>query len=386
MKKMNKRLLFALMAMLCLSGAPAWADDTDVALRCALLLIKEEDYKKAFLPCKQSAEQGNALAQSNLGWMYENGEGVQLDKREAVKWYRKAAEQGYALAQFGLGWMYSNGEGVRLNYLEAAKWFRLAAEQGNARAQSYLGLMYYHGEGVIQNHKEAYIWFSLATGGDEDSKESRDVIAQDLSASEIRQARKEAERRLAKTDAKDNAAETSGVPELRQPAVNPAAVASENGWRSVVVIKTTEGQGSGVIIRPNLVATNFHVIDDSGDITIYKANNRRAQTDSAHYAKIHKRDKERDLCLLDVKGLWGIPANIRRADTLKVGENVYAIGAPKGLEYSMSAGIVSQLRGDGGEAPIIQTDAAISPGSSGGGLFDGEGKSCRHYHHKICGR
>ena len=54
MKKMNKRLLFALMAMLCLSGAPAWADDTDVALRCALLLIKEEDYKKAFLPCKQS--------------------------------------------------------------------------------------------------------------------------------------------------------------------------------------------------------------------------------------------------------------------------------------------------------------------------------------------
>ena len=39
----------------------------------------------------------------------------------------------------------------------------------------------------------------------------------------------------------------------------------------------------------------------------------------------------------------------------------------------MSAGIVSQLRGDGGEAPIIQTDAAISPGSSGGGLFDGEG-------------
>ena len=65
----------------------------------------------------------------------------------------------------------------------------------------------------------------------------------------------------------------------------------------------------------------------------------------------------------------GIPANIRRADTLKVGENVYAIGAPKGLEYSMSAGIVSQLRGDGGEAPIIQTDAAISPGSSGGGLL-----------------
>ena len=45
---MNKRLLFALMAMLCLSGAPAWADDTDVALRCALLLIKKRIIKKRF--------------------------------------------------------------------------------------------------------------------------------------------------------------------------------------------------------------------------------------------------------------------------------------------------------------------------------------------------
>ena len=479
MKKINKRLLFALMVVLCMLGAPAWADD--VGVLCAKH-IKDKDYKKAFVPCKQAVEQGDARAQNNLGWMYfygegvgqnkreaakwyrlaaeqgyanaqnnlgwmyfygegvqqdkqeaakwyrlaaeqgnagaqnnlgwmyfygegvgqnkreaikwyrlaaeqgnataqndlgvmyDNGEGVQQDKREAAKWYRKAAGQGYAEAQFNLGLMYENGEGVQQDKREAVKWYRLAAEQGEASAQFNLGVMYYNGEGVIQNHKEAYIWFSLsATGGDEDAKENRDIVAQDISASEIRQAKKEAERRLATTESKDNTTETFGTLELRQPAINPAATAFENGWRSVVVIKTTESQGSGVIIRPNLVATNCHVIDDGEDITVYKADNRRAQTDSAHYAKIYKRDEERDLCLLDVKGLWGIPANIRRADTLNVGENVYAIGAPSGLEYSMSAGIVSQLRGDGGEAPIIQTDTAMSPGSSGGGFFDGEG-------------
>jgi tetratricopeptide (TPR) repeat protein len=55
-----------------------------------------------------------------------------------------------------------------------------------------------------------------------------------------------------------------------------------------------------------------------------------------------------------------------------VGVPVYAVGAPQGLELSLSDGIVSQLRG--GPPPLIQTTAAISPGSSGGGLFDGEGR------------
>jgi S1-C subfamily serine protease len=58
--------------------------------------------------------------------------------------------------------------------------------------------------------------------------------------------------------------------------------------------------------------------------------------------------------------------------TLKVGAKVYAIGAPKGLELTLSDGIVSSLREvDGGQ--YIQTTAAISPGSSGGGLFDENG-------------
>ena len=59
-----------------------------------------------------------------------------------------------------------------------------------------------------------------------------------------------------------------------------------------------------------------------------------------------------------------------------IGEEVYAIGAPQGLDLSLSRGIISQLRGNYGKqsAPIIQTDAAISPGSSGGGLFNENGE------------
>ena len=66
------------------------------------------------------------------------------------------------------------------------------------------------------------------------------------------------------------------------------------------------------------------------------------------------------------------PANLGRSLKLKVGERVYAVGSPKGLELSLSEGIVSQLRG--GPPPIIQTTAAVSPGSSGGGLFNAEGE------------
>ena len=68
----------------------------------------------------------------------------------------------------------------------------------------------------------------------------------------------------------------------------------------------------------------------------------------------------------------GKPAQLGQASNLKVGEAVYAVGAPRGLELSLSDGIVSQLRG--GPPPFIQTTAAISPGSSGGGLFDAEGR------------
>ena len=165
---------------------------------------------------------------------------------------------------------------------------------------------------------------------------------------------------------------SSSVATAKPPSeTNVAEAVFENVWRSIVVIRQGERQGSGVIVRPNVVATNCHVVDSYGDIVIYKHNNRRATTDTTYNAVIRHRDNDRDFCLLNVVGLKGNPAKVRRYQTLKIGEDVYAVGSPKGLDLSLSSGIISQLR-QGTSTRYIQTDAAISPGSSGGGLFDSD--------------
>ncbi len=101
------------------------------------MAYSQPDYEQII----QSAYRGNAADQFNLGIMYGNGEGVALDDRQAVYWYRKAADQGYADAQFNLGNGYYNGKGVTKDYKQAVYWYRKAADQGNARAQFNLALV-----------------------------------------------------------------------------------------------------------------------------------------------------------------------------------------------------------------------------------------------------
>jgi len=140
---------------------------------------------------------------------------------------------------------------------------------------------------------------------------------------------------------------------------------------SIVVVKTLDaqgkvkGQGSGVLLPSGKIATNCHVVE-GGDS--YLVGRGKELVRSTLYAE----DEDKDICLLDAKGITGKPAQLGKAAGLKVGDLVYAVGAPQGLELSLSDGIVAQLRG--GPPPLIQTTAAISPGSSGGGLFDGEGR------------
>lgn len=110
--------------------------------------------------------------------MYAYGQGVSKNLKEAVKWIRLAAEQGNALAQFNLGISYKNGQGIPWSIVEAFKWIRLAAEQGFAEAQYTLGLMYYRGEGTPWDYKEAYAWLSVsAANGFEDAVSWSDRIA-----------------------------------------------------------------------------------------------------------------------------------------------------------------------------------------------------------------
>ena len=122
------------------------------------------DYATTIRLWHSSADQGSAAAQLGLGFMYNNGQGVQQDDTEAVAWYRKAATQGDALAQYNLGVMYAQGTGVPQNYTNAAEWYRKAAEQGHTTAQYNLGVMYDNGQGVPQDDTESVTWYRRAAG------------------------------------------------------------------------------------------------------------------------------------------------------------------------------------------------------------------------------
>ncbi len=112
-----------------LMASPAWAGYDE-----GMAAYKRGDYATAMREWRPLAEQGDAEAQSNLGFMYQHGQGVSQDYAEATRWFRKAAEQGYDRGQYNLGGMYSRGRGVPQDYVLAHMWFNLAATQGHKNA------------------------------------------------------------------------------------------------------------------------------------------------------------------------------------------------------------------------------------------------------------
>ncbi len=154
-------------------------------------------------------------------------------------------------------------------------------------------------------------------------------------------------------------------------ALNPETLYATNA-PSVVVVESVGangqpfGRGSGVVIGPQRVITNCHVIERAVSV--------RVKSGAAEFtATSGTSDTYLDLCILQVDGLPASEVKRGSAKNLQVGQTVYAIGAPQGLDRTLSQGLISALR-ETPEGTVIQTSAAISPGSSGGGLFDVEGR------------
>lgn len=145
-----------------LLGKDAAAPATQRADVDALYRAASTGDKAAQQRLRTLAEEGDAVAQSDLGWMYFMGKGVPKDAVQAVQWYRKAADQGYAQAQYSLGYRYANGEGVPKDAEQAAAWWRKAADQGYAAAQNNLGVKYASGEGVPKDVVQAVQWYRKA--------------------------------------------------------------------------------------------------------------------------------------------------------------------------------------------------------------------------------
>lgn len=173
------------LSVFCLA-LPAWAD-----FQAGMTAHDREDYATALREWQPLAEQGDALAQYQVGMLYHKGRGVSQDDGQARKWYAKAAAQGQPKAQFSLGTLYFNGEGGSKDYQQALRWIRLAANQGEALAQTKLAIMYDDGNGVPKDKVQAYKWLSLAaTNGDKPAPMLRDLLAKEMTPAQIAEAKK----------------------------------------------------------------------------------------------------------------------------------------------------------------------------------------------------
>lgn len=131
------------------------------------------------------------------------------------------------------------------------------------------------------------------------------------------------------------------------------------------------GQGSGVVVGLGQLVTNCHVLANARRVVV----RREASTGRVYAAQLAMWDVQRDLCQLQVPGLEAPAVERAPSGLVVVGQPAYAIGHPKGLELTMSAGLVSSLRrNEAQQLILIQTSAAISGGSSGGGLFNERGE------------
>ena len=109
---------------------PVAAED----FRKGLQAYERGDYGTAFRQWRPLAEQGDAIAQNNLGFMYAQGRGVRQDNVEAMKWLWKGAEQGNADAQQNLLHMYEKGDGVAWKFVSIYTWAELANGQSRHTA------------------------------------------------------------------------------------------------------------------------------------------------------------------------------------------------------------------------------------------------------------
>ena len=126
------------------------------------VLLRQQDYDKVIKVFKKGVKEGDADAQYNLGYMYENGEGVEGDYVIAAEWYEKAVAQGHAKAQNNLAFLYRKGYGVPQDIAKAMELYEKAAGQGCAIAQINLGYLYEYGTEIGQDYVKAAEYFGKA--------------------------------------------------------------------------------------------------------------------------------------------------------------------------------------------------------------------------------
>lgn len=164
-----------------------------------------------------------------------------------------------------------------------------------------------------------------------------------------------------------------GLPVFAQPALPPETL-FEKLSPSVWVVRTQDGSGrplalgSAVVIAPGRLITNCHVLARASVVAVSREN-------VTYGATLEHPDPERDLCQLKVANFHAPAVAVAPPQSWRTGARVYAIGNPRGLETTISDGLLSGIRrNESDQIEALQITVPISPGSSGGGLFDVQGR------------
>ncbi|MBT4553205.1 MAG: sel1 repeat family protein [Candidatus Thioglobus sp.] len=149
MKMIKPKILLVLLITGLISVSYAGLKDVKEA-------FERGDIKAAFELIQPIAEEGNVVAQYNLGMMYAEGDGTDVNNKKSAYWYTKAAEQGHKRAQNSLALMYGNGEGVEQDNEREFYWFEKSANQGHHSAQYNLASLY---ENKLKDYDKALYWY-----------------------------------------------------------------------------------------------------------------------------------------------------------------------------------------------------------------------------------
>ncbi len=135
--------------------------------------------------------------------------------------------------------------------------------------------------------------------------------------------------------------------------------------KAVVSIRSRGGTGTGAIIDPRgLIVTNNHVVQGSEQVQVRTADGR------TYTGTVRSVDARNDLATVEIRADRPLPSLSISRGSARVGQRVYAIGNPFGLDRTLTVGILSRIAADGD----LQTDAALNPGNSGGPLLNSEGE------------
>ena len=152
------------------------ADDLDAAVEA----MRTGNFAEAYCIMRPLAEEGDADAQYNIGWMYLNGYGLRVNDSLALEWWEKASEQGHSDASFSIGMLYSLGEGeVPKDSTRAIDYYLLAAKDGQEDAITILKAMMMRNDKEISGRMHSIIYkYGLMFG------EVREVKARKLNVRE----------------------------------------------------------------------------------------------------------------------------------------------------------------------------------------------------------